>query len=191
MDPNVRPDSMERITNFELANKFIEEQVAAVRQFLCPVQLCGDPGGIEIGVCHRHKQGMGGKACGIAVRSACQSNDLQLLKELIHQIGCGICFSTHTGPGAACISAGFLTLPAEHSVFHFRTSLCSVYGAFRSQIDKQATEKVCSAEIFFFPFYRMQWGSTCTREAARLLDPVSFPARISSSSRTVQRMYPP
>ncbi len=28
---NVRPDSMERITNFELANKFIEEQVAAVR----------------------------------------------------------------------------------------------------------------------------------------------------------------
>ena len=31
MDPNVRPDSMERITNFELANKFIEEQVAAVR----------------------------------------------------------------------------------------------------------------------------------------------------------------
>ncbi len=28
---NIRPDSMERITNFELANKFIEEQVAAVR----------------------------------------------------------------------------------------------------------------------------------------------------------------
>ena len=31
MDSNVRPDSMERITNFELANKFIDEQVAAVR----------------------------------------------------------------------------------------------------------------------------------------------------------------
>ena len=31
MNPNVRPDSMERITNFELANKFIDEQVAAVR----------------------------------------------------------------------------------------------------------------------------------------------------------------
>ncbi len=28
---NVRPDSMERITTFELANKFIDEQVAAVR----------------------------------------------------------------------------------------------------------------------------------------------------------------
>ncbi len=32
MDSNVRPDSMERITNFELANKFIDEQVAAVRK---------------------------------------------------------------------------------------------------------------------------------------------------------------
>ena len=32
MNSNVRPDSMERITNFELANKFIEEQVAAVRE---------------------------------------------------------------------------------------------------------------------------------------------------------------
>ena len=32
MDPNVRPDSMERITNFELANKFIDEQVALVRE---------------------------------------------------------------------------------------------------------------------------------------------------------------
>ena len=31
MDSNIRPDSMERITNFELANKFIDEQVAAVR----------------------------------------------------------------------------------------------------------------------------------------------------------------
>ena len=31
MNSNVRPDSMERITNFELANKFIDEQVAAVR----------------------------------------------------------------------------------------------------------------------------------------------------------------
>ena len=31
MDTNRRPDSMERITNFELANKFIEEQVAQVR----------------------------------------------------------------------------------------------------------------------------------------------------------------
>ena len=28
---NVRPESMARITNFELANAFIEEQVAAVR----------------------------------------------------------------------------------------------------------------------------------------------------------------
>ena len=31
MSNNVRPESMERITNFELANAFIEEQVAAVR----------------------------------------------------------------------------------------------------------------------------------------------------------------
>ena len=31
MNSNLRPDSMERITNFELANKFIEEQVAAIR----------------------------------------------------------------------------------------------------------------------------------------------------------------
>ena len=31
MNPNVRPETMERITNFELANKFIDEQVAAVR----------------------------------------------------------------------------------------------------------------------------------------------------------------
>ena len=29
---DVRPESMERITNFELANAFIEEQVAAVRK---------------------------------------------------------------------------------------------------------------------------------------------------------------
>ena len=28
---NVRPESMERITNFDLANAFIEEAVAAVR----------------------------------------------------------------------------------------------------------------------------------------------------------------
>ena len=32
MDTNLRPDSMERITNFELANKFIDEQVAAIRE---------------------------------------------------------------------------------------------------------------------------------------------------------------
>ena len=32
MNPNVRPDSMERITNFELAHKFIDEQVALVRE---------------------------------------------------------------------------------------------------------------------------------------------------------------
>ena len=32
MSSNVRPESMERITTFELANKFIEEQVAAVRE---------------------------------------------------------------------------------------------------------------------------------------------------------------
>ncbi len=31
MDNNKRPDSMERITTFELANKFIDEQVAAIR----------------------------------------------------------------------------------------------------------------------------------------------------------------
>ena len=31
MDQNRRPDSMERITTPELAEKFIEEQVAAVR----------------------------------------------------------------------------------------------------------------------------------------------------------------
>ena len=27
MSSNVRPESMERITNFDLANKFIEEQI--------------------------------------------------------------------------------------------------------------------------------------------------------------------
>ena len=32
MNGNIRPESMERITNFELANAFIEEQVAAVRE---------------------------------------------------------------------------------------------------------------------------------------------------------------
>lgn len=32
MSSNVRPESMERITTPELANKFIEEQVAAVRE---------------------------------------------------------------------------------------------------------------------------------------------------------------
>ena len=32
MSSNVRPESMERITNFELANAFIEEQVKAVRE---------------------------------------------------------------------------------------------------------------------------------------------------------------
>ena len=32
MSNNVRPESMERITNFELANAFIDEQVALVRQ---------------------------------------------------------------------------------------------------------------------------------------------------------------
>lgn len=32
MSSNVRPESMERITTSELANKFIEEQVAAVRE---------------------------------------------------------------------------------------------------------------------------------------------------------------
>ena len=32
MNPNVRPESMARITNFELANAFIEEQVKAVRE---------------------------------------------------------------------------------------------------------------------------------------------------------------
>ncbi len=32
MDSNVRPDSMQRITTFELANAFIEEQVKAVRE---------------------------------------------------------------------------------------------------------------------------------------------------------------
>ena len=31
MSSNIRPESMARITNFELANAFIEEQVAAVR----------------------------------------------------------------------------------------------------------------------------------------------------------------
>ena len=31
MNSNVRPDSMERITNFDLANKFIDEQVAEIR----------------------------------------------------------------------------------------------------------------------------------------------------------------
>ena len=32
MSENVRPESMQRITNFELANAFIEEQIAAVRK---------------------------------------------------------------------------------------------------------------------------------------------------------------
>ena len=32
MSENIRPESMQRITNFELANAFIEEQVAAVRK---------------------------------------------------------------------------------------------------------------------------------------------------------------
>ena len=32
MNPNVRPETMARITNFELANAFIEEQVAAIRE---------------------------------------------------------------------------------------------------------------------------------------------------------------
>ena len=31
MSTNVRPESMERITNFELAQKFIDEQIAEVR----------------------------------------------------------------------------------------------------------------------------------------------------------------
>ena len=31
MSNNVRPESMERITNFELAQKFIDEQIAEVR----------------------------------------------------------------------------------------------------------------------------------------------------------------
>ena len=32
MNSNVRPDTMERITNFDLANKFIDEQVAEIRK---------------------------------------------------------------------------------------------------------------------------------------------------------------
>ena len=32
MNTNIRPESMARITNFELANAFIEEQVALIRQ---------------------------------------------------------------------------------------------------------------------------------------------------------------
>ena len=32
MDTNVRPESMERITTRELADKFIEEQITAVRE---------------------------------------------------------------------------------------------------------------------------------------------------------------
>ncbi len=32
MNSNIRPDTMERITNFDLANKFIDEQVAEVRK---------------------------------------------------------------------------------------------------------------------------------------------------------------
>ena len=31
MNSNIRPESMERITTIELANKFIEEQIAEVR----------------------------------------------------------------------------------------------------------------------------------------------------------------
>ena len=32
MDPNVRPETMERIINAELAQAFIDEQVAAVKE---------------------------------------------------------------------------------------------------------------------------------------------------------------
>ena len=32
MNPNVRPDTMERIVNFELANAFIDEQVKLIRE---------------------------------------------------------------------------------------------------------------------------------------------------------------
>ena len=32
MDPNVRPETMERITTPELAHAFIDEQVAAVKE---------------------------------------------------------------------------------------------------------------------------------------------------------------
>ena len=32
MSANVRPETMERITNFELANKFIDEQVSEIRE---------------------------------------------------------------------------------------------------------------------------------------------------------------
>ena len=32
MDSNVRPESMERIVNFELANKFIDEQIKIVKE---------------------------------------------------------------------------------------------------------------------------------------------------------------
>ena len=47
MSSNIRPESMARITNFELANAFIEEQVKLVREqvgdkrfcWLCPAVL--------------------------------------------------------------------------------------------------------------------------------------------------------
>ena len=32
MDSNKRPESMTRITNFELANAFIDEQIAKIRE---------------------------------------------------------------------------------------------------------------------------------------------------------------
>ena len=32
MNPNVRPESMQRIVNFELANAFIDEQIKAIRE---------------------------------------------------------------------------------------------------------------------------------------------------------------
>lgn len=39
INSNKRPDNMERITNFELANAFIEEQVAAVREQFCEADI--------------------------------------------------------------------------------------------------------------------------------------------------------
>ncbi len=40
MDPNKRPDDMERITTPELAQAFIEEQVAACREQIGDKRFC-------------------------------------------------------------------------------------------------------------------------------------------------------
>ena len=52
MDSNVRPDSMARITTLELANAFIDEQVAAIRAQVGDKKvLLALSGGVDSSVC--------------------------------------------------------------------------------------------------------------------------------------------